>query len=84
MHNEIRRESLIIHGSSDRITYFAAKHTSTDYQAAKQAMTGNGGPFAGWVRSGAPWESFDLRGEIPHSSDSAGGEIEGFLFPSYT
>ncbi|KAI5124777.1 hypothetical protein M0805_005411 [Coniferiporia weirii] len=45
-------------------TYYDVKQSDTAYCAARSALKGPGGPFAGWVVSGEPWESFDAEGNI--------------------
>jgi len=45
-------------------TYYATKQSVTPYQAAKQVLHGPSAPFAGWIRSGAKWESFDPQGTV--------------------
>jgi tRNA-specific adenosine deaminase 1 len=45
-------------------TYFQVKQTASDFQLAKHALMGEGRPFAGWLRSGKEWESFDVDGEL--------------------
>ena len=44
-------------------SYFMAKQDATAYQAAKHALSGEGGPFSGWVKSGRHTEEFNWRGE---------------------
>lgn len=39
-------------------TYHEVKHSILDYRLAKEKLTGIGGSFCGWVRSGMQWESF--------------------------
>jgi tRNA-specific adenosine deaminase 1 len=34
----------------------------SEYQAAKQTLMGENGPFSGWIKSGKQWESFDADG----------------------
>ncbi|RDB20535.1 tRNA-specific adenosine deaminase 1 [Hypsizygus marmoreus] len=41
-------------------SYHEVKRHISDYQNAKDMLIGNQGPFSGWVRSGAKWESFNL------------------------
>jgi hypothetical protein len=56
---------------SDFVTYFEAKRSATAYQAAKQALTGDGAPFEGWRKSGEEWESFDEAGNyLPNKKES--------------
>ncbi|KAI0824679.1 hypothetical protein BC628DRAFT_1410806 [Trametes gibbosa] len=45
-------------------TYYRSKREALDYQSAKAALRGTGGPFEGWVVSGKEWESFDDDGAI--------------------
>lgn len=67
--------------ASDTTTYFATKQAMAEYQAAKNTLTGKEGPFTGWVRSGAPWENFNLKGEILHPLDNADGQTERLPIP---
>jgi tRNA-specific adenosine deaminase 1 len=41
-------------------TYFECKQSISEYQAAKQALMGETGPFSGWIKSGKQWESFSV------------------------
>ena len=49
--------------------YREAKLSIRDYKDAKETLRGPGGPFAGWVRSGAHWDCFDGNGVHSSSSD---------------
>ncbi|KZT72685.1 hypothetical protein DAEQUDRAFT_664117 [Daedalea quercina L-15889] len=53
-------EAMEINCDYSRVTYHENKQTATDYQAAKEALEGSSGPFAGWIRSGQEWDSFYL------------------------
>jgi tRNA-specific adenosine deaminase 1 len=44
------------------MTYLEAKHSLVDYQAAKNALRGEGAPFAGWLHTGSSWDEFTLDG----------------------
>lgn len=57
--------NLIMKSSRSSTTYHEAKAASSaGYQAARSALKGPGGSFAGWIVSGRPWESFDLDGKV--------------------
>lgn len=43
-------------------SYHTWKRSNHDYDLARQVLKGKGGPFHGWVVSGAQWESFDVEG----------------------
>jgi len=43
---------------TETCTYFQVKQSVSHYQAAKARLLGQGCAFAGWVTSGAHWESF--------------------------
>ena len=45
-------------------TYFQAKNVDNRQQAAREALKGPVGLFAGWVVSGSQWESFNLEGAV--------------------
>ncbi|KAH8118517.1 hypothetical protein DFH11DRAFT_1686674 [Phellopilus nigrolimitatus] len=45
-------------------TYYEAKKSDVAFQAARHALKGPKGPFAGWVVSGKPWESFDIESHV--------------------
>jgi len=47
----------------DTITYSECKQSMSEYQGAKQAVTGETGPFSGWIKSGKQWESFNADGD---------------------
>ncbi|EMD40465.1 hypothetical protein CERSUDRAFT_91192 [Gelatoporia subvermispora B] len=57
--------------SSSNSTYYDAKQVVSEYQAVKTVLLGDGGPFAGWVTSGAEWESFDVDGTVHHDHATA-------------
>ncbi|OCH95972.1 hypothetical protein OBBRIDRAFT_719630, partial [Obba rivulosa] len=63
-------QSIMTQGGSTLLntTYYAEKQSVAEYQTAKTALLGSGGPFAGWVTSGANWESFDKDGTV-HTAD---------------
>ncbi|THG99538.1 hypothetical protein EW145_g7246 [Phellinidium pouzarii] len=50
--------------SNEYTTYHRAKRSDVAFQLARSALKGPDGPFAGWVISGEPWESFGVEGEI--------------------
>lgn len=43
---------------SKAMTYHQVKESMAQYQIAKHCLLGEGGPFSGWIRSGARWENF--------------------------
>lgn len=45
---------------SKAMTYYQAKESMTQYQITKNCLLGEGGPFSGWIRSGARWENFSF------------------------
>ena len=45
-------------------TYFQAKNVDNRHQAAREALKGPVGSFAGWIVSGSQWESFNLEGAV--------------------
>ncbi|BGP07566.1 tRNA-specific adenosine deaminase 1 [Rhodotorula toruloides] len=57
------------------LTYFQAKHSAPPsspaarYQRLKSLVRSADGPFAGWLVSGQPWESFDAQGRLSSRSD---------------
>ncbi|KAA1466043.1 adenosine deaminase/editase [Dentipellis sp. KUC8613] len=53
-------------------TYHRAKQSCSVYQIAKRALLRPGTIFAGWIQSGAPWESFDLGGRLVTCSADEG------------
>ncbi|TDL29774.1 adenosine deaminase/editase [Rickenella mellea] len=55
------------------MTYFDLKHIAftNGYQHAKDALRGKGRVFEGWIVSGRPWESFDMRGVLHPSENPA-------------
>lgn len=46
------------------MTYYQAKRSCALFAAARVALKGPEGPFAGWVFSGEQWESFNSEGEV--------------------
>ncbi|CAL1701597.1 unnamed protein product [Somion occarium] len=62
--NLYRRIAASIHTNSqfDTLTYRETKQSMADYQAAKAVLQGPNGPFAGWIKTGSQWESFDFDG----------------------
>lgn len=45
------------------------KADSDAYQQAKNILTGEGGPFAGWIRSGHELQMFNSDGQIGVSNE---------------
>ncbi|KAI0650132.1 hypothetical protein C8Q79DRAFT_998051 [Trametes meyenii] len=45
-------------------TYYQSKRQASEYQSAKKALKGLGGPFEGWVVSGESWEAFYVDGSF--------------------
>jgi len=60
-----QQTALQMHLPTHSSTYHEIKRGAWDYQNAKCVLQGIGGPFAGWITSGAEWEIFSL-------SDSSG------------
>ncbi|BGO96437.1 hypothetical protein RTG_02004 [Rhodotorula toruloides ATCC 204091] len=56
------------------LTYYQAKHSTPPfspaarYQHLKSLVRSADGPFAGWLVSGQPWESFDAQGRLSSRS----------------
>ncbi|ESK93610.1 trna-specific adenosine deaminase 1-like [Moniliophthora roreri MCA 2997] len=46
--------------TEDSCSYEDMKYSSTEYQKAKEALTGADGPFSGWLRTGRERERFKL------------------------
>ncbi|BGP31598.1 hypothetical protein JCM10296v2_003370 [Rhodotorula toruloides] len=61
------------------LTYFQTKHSAPPsspaarYQHLKSLVRSAYGPFAGWLVSGQPWESFDAYGRLSSRSDEQEG-----------
>jgi len=49
---------------SDHDSYLDLKLLSKEYQSAKTKLMGKGGPFEGWILSGAEWQRFNINGEV--------------------
>ncbi|KDQ28905.1 hypothetical protein PLEOSDRAFT_1102944 [Pleurotus ostreatus PC15] len=47
-----------IDADSEEATYFDVKMAHVNYQATKERLQGETGPFRGWLRTGREWESF--------------------------
>ncbi|KAF9500181.1 adenosine deaminase/editase [Pleurotus eryngii] len=47
-----------IDADSEEATYFDVKMAHVNYQATKERLQGEMGPFRGWLRTGREWESF--------------------------
>ena len=45
-------------------SYYESKQMDVDYQLARNALKGPGGPFEGWIASGREWEDFDSTGNV--------------------
>ncbi|KII95943.1 hypothetical protein PLICRDRAFT_34893 [Plicaturopsis crispa FD-325 SS-3] len=54
--------------ASATATYRQAKDSAQAYQAAKRTLIGENRPFAGWVKSGLQWESFNISGDLVQTS----------------
>ncbi|KAI0676970.1 hypothetical protein C8Q78DRAFT_960313 [Trametes maxima] len=59
--------SLVAGSTAGYGTYYQSKCQASEYQDAKKALKGLGGPFEGWVVSGESWEVF----YVNQSFDSA-------------
>lgn len=52
-----------LYGSNTK-TYLQLKLSASDYQAAKEKLMGEGGPFVRWLMSGSQWQEFNQNGEF--------------------
>ncbi|EJT97713.1 adenosine deaminase/editase [Dacryopinax primogenitus] len=58
------RERLALPPLPSDITYYDAKQACAAYTLAKRMLRSPAHPFANWVISGQPWESFDTSGSV--------------------